>query len=441
MWGTTAFSKTYVWITQTYQQAYMEQPSPRRRVVVTGMGAVTPIGNTREEYWNALINGVSGADHITRFDPTGFVTTFACEVKNFDPVELLDRKTVNRTDLFSQFALVAVDEAMADAGLNSETVDAERSGVVFGSGIGGMWTYHHQQRTLFETDNPRRISPFFIPMLIADIAAGLISIRFNLKGPNYATTSACATSSHAIGDAFMLIQRGDADMMVTGGSEAVVTPMAIAGFNAMKALSTQNDTPKTASCPFDQRRDGFVLGEGSGALVLETLERALDRGAKIYGEIVGVGLTGDAYHMTAPSPEGEGAFRSMRRSIEDAGLAPTDVDYINVHGTSTPLGDIAEIRAIRTLLGDHADNMLISATKSMTGHLLGAAGAIEAIATLLTLQNGIVHPTINNQTPDPEADIDFVPNTARKADVKVAISNTFGFGGHNASLCFKAYEE
>ncbi len=419
----------------------MEKFSRNRRVVVTGIGAITPIGNTVEEYWNGLIEGKSGADYITRFDASDFKTRFACEVKGFDPNDHLDRRMVNRTDLFSQLALVATDQAMADAGVTSETVDSERTGVIFGSGIGGMWTYHHQQTTLFETGGPHRISPFFIPMLIADIAAGLISMRYNLKGPNYATTSACATSSHAIADAFMLIQRGDADMMVTGGSEAVITPMSVGGFNAMRALSTQNDSPQAASCPFDQRRDGFVLGEGAGALVLETLERAQARGAKIYGEIVGIGLTGDAHHMTAPHPEGEGALRSMKQAVRDAGLELTDIDYINVHGTSTPLGDVAEAKAIRSLFGDHADSLLISATKSMTGHLLGAAGAIEAIATLLTINNSKIHPTINNQDPDPEIDIDFVPNVARDAEVNVAISNTFGFGGHNASLCFKKFEE
>jgi 3-oxoacyl-[acyl-carrier-protein] synthase II len=419
----------------------MDQTSRRRRVVVTGMGAITPIGNTLEEYWQGLLEGRSGAAPITRFDATGFDTTFACEVKNFDAVAALGRKQSNRTDLFAQFALVATEQAMADAGMTPETVDPERTGVVYGSGIGGMWTYHHQQRELFETNNPGRISPFFIPMLIADIAAGHISMKYNLKGPNYATTSACATSSHAIADAFMLIQRGDADAMVTGGSEAVVTPMAIAGFNAMKALSTRNDSPATASCPFDVRRDGFVLGEGAGALFLETVERATARGAKIYGEIVGVGMTADAYHLTAPAPGGEGACRSMRQAIRDAGLELTDVDYINVHGTSTPLGDLAEVQAIKTLFADHSKKLMISATKSMTGHLLGAAGAIEAIATLLTIDRGMVHPTINNVTPDPEVDIDFVPNTARKADVRVALSNTFGFGGHNATVCFKKFEE
>lgn len=416
------------------------QNAGRRRVVVTGMGAVTPVGNTVEEYWNGLVAGKSGADYISRFDASSFDTQFACEVKNFDPVALLDRRTVNRTDLFSQYALVATDEAMRMAGLTAETVDSDRTGVIFGSGIGGMWTYHNQFMEYVKSGGPHRISPFFIPMLIADIAAGLISMRYQLRGPNYATTSACATSSHAIADAFILIQRGDADAMVTGGSEAVVTPMAIGGFNAMKALSTRNDSPATASRPYDKGRDGFVLGEGGGVLVLETLERAMDRGATIYAEIAGIGLSADAYHITAPHPEGEGAMRAMAQSVRDADVELTDIDYINVHGTSTPLGDIAEVKGIRNLFGDHANNMLISATKSMTGHLLGAAGAIESIATIMTIRNGMVHPTINNEDPDPEIGMDFVPNVARKADVRVAISNTFGFGGHNASICFKRFE-
>ena len=403
------------------------------------MGAVTPIGNTVEEYWQGLIAGKSGAAPITRFDTGDHVTKFACEVKNFDAEGRLDRKTVNRTDLFTQYALAAAEEAITSSGLNLETIDRDRSGVIFGSGIGGMWTYHHQFCNYME-QGPRRISPFFIPMLIADIAAGQISMKYDLKGPNYATTSACATSSNAIADAFILIERGDADIMVTGGSEAVVTPMAIGGFNAMKALSTRNDSPETASRPYDLGRDGFVLGEGGGVLVLETLDHALDRGATIYAEVAGVGLSADAYHLTAPHPEGDGAHRSMAASLRDAGLELSDVDYINVHGTSTPLGDIAEVRGIRSLFGEHADHILISATKSMTGHLLGAAGAIEAIATILTIRNGIVHPTINNQEPDPAIDVDFVPNVAREADVRVAISNTFGFGGHNASLCFSHYD-
>ncbi len=410
-----------------------------RRVVVTGMGAVTPIGNTRREFWDAMMEGRSGSDFITQFDASDYDTKFACEVKNFDPVALLDRKTANKTDRYTQFALASTDEAMADAGLTREQVDPERSGSIFGSGIGGMWTYHHQQTTLFETGGPHRISPFFIPMLISNIAAGMISIRFNLKGPSYATTSACATSANAIVDAYMLIQRGDADLMVTGGSEAVVTPMAIGGFNAMKALSRRNDSPQTASRPFDANRDGFVLGEGSGTIILESLEHAQKRGAHIYAEIVGVGLTSDAHHMTAPAPNGEGAFRAMKMALKGAGLPVEAVDYINTHGTSTPLGDLAEVHAIKNLFGEHAHSLLISATKSMTGHLLGAAGAVEAIATILAMQNGMVPPTINNETPDPEVDIDFVPNAPRAHEVNVAISNAFGFGGHNCSLCFKKF--
>lgn len=403
------------------------------------MGAVTPIGNTCADFWGAMMEGRSGSDFITQFDAAEYDTRFACEVKNFDPVALLDRKSANRTDRYTQFALVATDEAMADAGLTAESVVPERSGAIFGSGIGGMWTYHHQQTTLFETGGPHRISPFFIPMLISNIAAGMISMRYNLKGPNYATTSACATSANAIADAYILIQRGNADMMVTGGSEAVVTPMAIGGFNAMKALSRRNDSPQTASRPFDADRDGFVLGEGAGAIVLETLDHALARGAKIYAEIVGVGLTADAYHMTAPAPNGEGALRAMKQALGDAGLPPEAVDYINTHGTSTPLGDIAEVQAIKALFGDHAYKLLISATKSMTGHLLGAAGAVEAIATLQAMQHGKVPPTINNETPDPEVDLDFVPNVPRDREVNVAISNAFGFGGQNCSLCFRKY--
>jgi 3-oxoacyl-[acyl-carrier-protein] synthase II len=412
-----------------------------RRVVVTGMGAVTPIGNSVAELWDALCSGKSGADYITRFDASDYDTKFACEVKGFDPLTRLDRKTVNRTDLFAQFALIAAAEAMDDAGLEANLLESERSGVIVGSGIGGMQTYQVQQETLFATGGPHRISPFFIPMFISNIAAGMISMRYNLKGPNYATTSACATSSHAIADAFIHIQRGDADVMITGGSEAVVTPMSIGGFNAMRALSRRNDSPATASRPFDVERDGFVLGEGAGIMVLETLEHALARGADIYGEITGIGLTADAYHLTAPAPGGEGAARAMRHAVDDSDLKLEDVDYINVHGTSTPLGDIAEVEGIKAAFGDHAKKLLISATKSMTGHLLGAAGAVEAIATVLSLKNGIVHPTINNQTPDPAIDLDFVPNIPRTADIRVAISNTFGFGGHNASICIRKFEE
>lgn len=409
-----------------------------RRVVITGMGAITPIGNTVPEYWAGLIAGQSGADYITRFDASEYDTKFACEVKNFDAVARLDRKTVARTDIYSQLALAATDEAINDAGLNAENINPERSGVVFGSGIGGMTTYHAQQKILFE-QGPSRISPFFVPMMISDIAAGLVSMRYNLKGPNFATTSACATSSNAIADAFMLIQRGNADVMVAGGSESVVSPMAIGGFNAMKALSTRNDDPKSGSRPFDTGRDGFVLGEGAGAFILESLDSAISRGAKIHAELVGCGLTADAHHITAPHPEGEGAARAMVLAVQDAGLSMNDVNYINVHGTSTPLGDIAEVLAIKRAFGEHSKNILISATKSMIGHLLGAAGAVQAIATVLMMKNSLVHPTINNQNPDPACDIDFVPNTPREYNIDVAISNAFGFGGHNVSLCFKKF--
>ena len=404
------------------------------------MGAVTPIGNNVADFWQGLLDGKSGASTITRFDPENHTTKFACEVKGFDGVARLDRKTVNRTDLFAQYALAAAGEALDSASIDFDKLDNDRAGVIFGSGIGGMWTYHTQFRNYME-HGPRRISPFFIPMLIADIAAGQISMRYNLKGPNYATTSACATSSNAIADAFILLERGDADMMLTGGSEAVVTPMAIGGFNAMRALSTRNDSPETASRPYDTDRDGFVLGEGGGVLVLETLDHARARGAEIHAEVRGVGLSADAYHLTAPHPEGEGAHRSMAASLRDAEIDPSEVDYINVHGTSTPLGDIAEVKGIQALFGDHSKDLLISATKSMTGHLLGAAGAIEAIATIKTIKEGIVHPTINNQNPDPAIKIDFVPNEARKADIRVAISNTFGFGGHNASICLSRFED
>ena len=412
------------------------------RIVITGVGAVTPIGNTADEYWNGMMQARSGAGPITRFDATEFDTRFACEVKNYDPTLHMTRKEVQRMDLFAQYAMSCAVMAVENAGIDFAACDQERAGVVFGSGIGGMWTYHHQQRNLFERDGkPDRISPLFIPMLISDIAAGHIAIRFGLKGPNYATVSACATSSHAIADALMLMQRGMADVMLAGGSEAVVCPMGIGGFNSMKALSTRNDSPETASRPFDKDRDGFVMGEGGGVLVMETLEHALGRGANILAEIVGIGLTDDAYHITQPAPGGEGAVRSMRLALADAGLQPEDVDYVNAHGTSTHFNDKSESAAIRTVFGDWADKLLVSSTKSMTGHLLGAAGAIEAIATVLAIKNGVVPPTINQITPDPECTLDYVANAPRKHEIRAAISNTFGFGGHNATLCFKAFGE
>jgi 3-oxoacyl-[acyl-carrier-protein] synthase II len=411
------------------------------RVVVTGIGVVTPIGNTVEEFWNAMLEGKSGADYITRFDTTHFETKFACEVKNFDPLLYLNRKEVQRMDLFTQFAIAAATQALQDSGLNLDKINKERTGVIFGSGIGGMWTYHYQQQLVYENNGkPDRISPFFIPMMISDIAAGHIAIRWGFKGPNYATTSACATSSHSLADALMLIQRGDADIMVVGGSEAAICPMGVGGFNAMKALSTRNDDPKTASRPFDKDRDGFVMGEGAGVLILETLEHALNRGAKIYTEFAGFGLTDDAFHITQPAPNGEGAYRSMKLALEDAGLQLQDIDYINAHGTSTPYNDKNETEAIKTLFGDYAYKINISSTKSMTGHLLGAAGAVEAIATVLAIERGIIPPTINYFTPDPECDLNYTPNKPVQRKIRAALSNTFGFGGHNATLAFKAFE-
>lgn len=417
----------------------MSRP-PVPRVVITGLGAVTPIGNTVSDFWSGMMASRSGAADITRFDAAAFDTKFAAEVKGYDPTLHITRKEVQRMDLFTQFAMSAAVMAVEDSGINFEVVDRERCGVIFGSGIGGMWTYHHQQQNLYERGGvPDRISPFFVPMLISDIAAGHIAIRFGLKGPNYGTVSACATSSHSIADALMIMQRGMADVVLAGGSEAVVCPMGIGGFNAMKALSTRNDDPSTASRPFDLHRDGFVMGEGGAILVLETLEHATQRGAKIYAELAGIGLTDDAFHITQPAPGGEGAVRSMKIAIQDAGLQPTDIDYVNAHGTSTPFNDRSESAAIRTVFGDHANTMLVSSTKSMTGHLLGAAGAVEAIATTLAIHHQVAPPTINLTTPDPDCDLDYVANGPRQAPIRAALSNTFGFGGHNATICFKAF--
>ena len=412
------------------------------KIVITGVGAVSPIGNNVEEFWQSMMDGKSGAAPISRFDASDFDTKFACEVKNFDPLLHMNKKEIQRLDLFTQYAISAATMAIEDAGLNFEKINKDRVGVIFGSGIGGMWTYHNQQQELYARGGkPDRISPFFIPMLISDIAPGQIAIRWGLKGPNYGTVSACATSSHSLSDALMNIQRGDADMMLVGGSEAVICPMGVGGFNSMRALSTRNDSPETASRPFDKVRDGFVMGEASGVLVLETLEHALNRGAKIYAEFAGIGLTDDAFHITQPAPGGEGAVRSMSLCIKDAGLTPNDIDYINAHGTSTPHNDRNETQAIKTVFGDRAYKMAISSTKSMTGHLLGAAGAIEAIATVLSIKESMIPPTINYFTQDPECDLDYTPNKSRKLEIHAAISNTFGFGGHNASLCFKAFEE
>ncbi len=412
----------------------------RRRVVVTGIGAMTPIGLNINEFWNNLIAGKSGAAFITRFDAGNFETKFACEVKGFDPLNYFDKKTAQRIDLFTQFALVSTQEAIKNSNLNLDNLDKDRVGVVFGSGIGGMWTWHHQSEIVFKGGGPQRISPFFVPMMISDIAAGHISIKYGFKGLNYATTSACATSAHAIALAAIHIQRGDADVIIAGGSEASICPMGIGGFNAMKALSTRNDAPEKASRPFDKNRDGFVMGEGSATLVLEDYDFAVNRGAPILAELVGIGLTADAYHITAPAPGGEGAVRSMRLCIEDAHIQPEEVDYINAHGTSTPYNDKNETEAIKTLFGDHAYKMVVSSTKSMTGHLLGAAGALEAVVTVLTLMNDIIPPTINYEEPDPECDLNYAPNQAVERKVNYAISNAFGFGGHNVSLLFKKYQ-
>ncbi|HUL43821.1 MAG TPA: beta-ketoacyl-ACP synthase II [Bacteroidota bacterium] len=413
----------------------------KRRVVVTGMGVITPIGLTLDTFWKNCVDGKSGGCKITSFDAEQYDTKIACEVKGFDPLQYIEKKAVNRMDLFTQYAMACAEMAVRDSALNLEKEDRNRIGVIFGSGIGGMWTWHKQMQTVHETGGPHRISPFFVPMMIADIAAGYISMRYQAKGPNYATTSACATSSHAIADALILIQRGDADVIFTGGSEAAITPMGIGGFNAMKALSTRNDAPEKASRPFDAQRDGFVMGEGGGMLVVEELEHARKRGARIYAEIAGIGLTADAYHITAPAPGGEGAIRSMRLCLQDAGVRPEEVQYINAHGTSTPFNDKSETQAIKSVFNSHAPKLFISSTKSMTGHLLGAAGAVEAIVSVLTMHHGIIPPTINYEFPDPECDLNYVPNKSIRQDVGIALSNTFGFGGHNASLLFRKFRE
>jgi 3-oxoacyl-[acyl-carrier-protein] synthase II len=413
-----------------------------KRVVVTGLGALTPIGNNIEEYWDALINGKSGAAPITYFDTSKFKTQFACEVKNFQVEDFIDRKEARKLDQFSQYAMVTSTQAVDDSGLmDYSELNLDRVGVVWGSGIGGLKTFQDEARDFFLGDGTPRFNPFFIPKMIADIAAGHISIKYGFRGPNYVTVSACASSTNAIIDSFNLIRLGKANAIITGGSEAAVNEMGMGGFNALKALSTRNDSPETASRPFDAERDGFVLGEGSGALVLEEYEHAIKRGAKIYAEVIGGGMSGDAYHMTAPHPEGIGARNTMLAALEDAEIDPTKVDYINVHGTSTPLGDVAEVKAIQSVFGDHAYNLNISSTKSMTGHLLGAAGAIEAIACVLAVKNDIVPPTINHFTDDPELDskLNLTFNKAQKRTINIALSNTFGFGGHNTSIIVKKF--
>jgi 3-oxoacyl-[acyl-carrier-protein] synthase II len=411
----------------------------KRRVVVTGIGTVTSIGLTAQEFWSNALAGVCGVDYIKAFDTSEFKTTFGAEVWNFDAQNYIDRKAAQRMDKFTHYAVAAASMAIQDAGLTPENADGDRVGVIIGSGIGGMWTNWDQQNQFYEAKGPRRISPFFVPMLISDIAAGHVSIMNGYKGPNYATTSACATSAHALADALMLIQRGDADVMISGGAESAICPMGLGGFNAARALSTRNDSPKTASRPFDLERDGFVMGDGGGILVLEELGHAQRRGAKIYAEFAGFGLTGDAHHITEPAPGGEGAVRSMKQAIADAGLQPQDVTLISAHGTSTPYNDKNETAAIKTVFGEHAAKLKVNSLKSMTGHLLGAAGAVEAIATVLMLTTGKVHPTINYTTPDPECDLDYVPNTAIDFEADAALSNSFGFGGHNASLLFRKY--
>lgn len=412
-----------------------------KRVVVTGLGAVTPLGNNVTDYWNNLIKGVSGAAPITRFDASKFKTRFACEVKNFDPLEYLDRKEARKQDLFSQYALAVSTQAVEDAGINPDDINVDRAGVVWGSGIGGLQTFQEECFAFAKGDGTPRFNPFFIPKMIADIASGHISIKYGFRGPNYTTVSACASSTNAIIDSFNLIRLGKADVMVTGGSEAAVNEAGVGGFNALHALSQNNDSPETASRPFDKTRDGFVLGEGAGCLILEEYEHAKKRGATIYAELVGGGMSADAHHMTAPHPEGLGALNVMKSALEDANLSPDTVDYINVHGTSTPLGDIAETKAIKTVFGEHAYQLNISSTKSMTGHLLGAAGAIEAIACVLAVKHNVVPPTINHATEDPDIDnkLNFTLNKAQEREVNVALSNTFGFGGHNTSAIFKKY--
>lgn len=412
----------------------------KRRVVVTGLGAVTPIGLNVQDFWNGLISGKNGVAPITHFDASKFDTKFAAEVKDFNPDLYFDKKAVKRLDRFSQFAIAASVQAIDDAKVDFENFNKDRAGVIFGSGIGGLETLQNEHWKYFQDKNPGIISPFFIPMMIADLAAGQISIRFGLKGPNYATTSACATASHAISDAFMLIQRGSADFMICGGSEASITEIGMGGFNAMKALSTWNERYSEASRPFDKDRNGFVMGEGAGAIVLEELNHALKRGAVIYAELSGIGLTADAHHITAPAPGGEGAVRSMKMAIEDAGLDLTQIQHINAHGTSTPHNDINETKAIKTVFGDHAYKLVVNSTKSMTGHLLGAAGGIEAIATILSIKNSMIPPTINLDNPDPECDLNYSAKAVTKMEIKNAISNTFGFGGHNASLLFNKFE-
>ncbi|GAB4337710.1 MAG: beta-ketoacyl-ACP synthase II [Calditrichia bacterium] len=405
----------------------------KRRVVITGVGAVTPIGNSVNEFWKALLAGKSGAAEITLFDTETHTTKFACEVKNFSAEGIIEPKELKRMDRFSQFAIVAAEEAIKNSGLDLTKINSERAGVLIGSGIGGLSSFE-TEHSKFLQSGARRVSPFFITQMIIDIAAGHISMKYDLKGPNFAAVSACATATHSIGEAFKIIQRGDADIMVTGGSEAAITPMGIAGFNVMKALSTRNDSPETASRPFEKNRDGFVMGEGAGILVIEEYEHAKKRGAEILAEVRGIGFTADAHHITAPAPGGEGAVRAMKACLADGGLSLDEIDYINAHGTSTPYNDVTETQAIKTTFGEYAYKLHVSSTKSMTGHLLGAAGAVEAIASALAIKNNVIPPTINYEEPDPECDLNYVPNEPIEKEVNAVISNTFGFGGHNAVI-------
>ncbi len=413
-----------------------------KRVVVTGLGALTPLGNSVPEYWNSLLAGTSGANLITRFDASKFKTRFACELKGFNVEDHIERKEARKMDPYTHYAMVVAKQAVEDSGIDLEKVNKDRIGVIWGSGIGGLYTFQQECFNFAHGDGTPRFNPFFIPKMIADIASGFISIQYGFRGPNYTTVSACASSNNAIIDSYNYIRLGKADIFVTGGSEAAITEAGVGGFNALKALSENNENFSTASRPFDQTRDGFVLGEGGGCLILESLDHALARGANIYAEVIGGGMSADAYHITAPHPEGLGALNVMRAALEDAEIKPEEIDYINVHGTSTPLGDVQEAKAIQHVFGEHAYNLNISSTKSMTGHLLGAAGAIEAIATIMAVKNNIVPPTINFANPDPELDpkLNFTFNKAQAREVRVAMSNTFGFGGHNTSAVFKKWE-
>ncbi len=415
----------------------------KRRVVITGMGALTPIGLTVDEFWNSMMESKSGCDFITHFDTSRVETKFACEVKGFDPANYMDKKNARRLDLFSQYALAAAKSAMDDSGLNAENMSVEEketTGVIFGSGIGGFNTFY-KQAIINHTEGPNRVSPFFIPMMIPDIAAGLIAMEYGFKGPNYCIVTACATANNNIIDSYLLIKNGLVNRVLSGGSEAGILEIGIAGFNASKALSTRNDSPQTASRPFDATRDGFVMGEGGGVLVVEELEIAKKRNAKIYAELIGIGISADAYHITAPDPEGRGAILAMQMALRNANIQPSDIDYINMHGTATGLGDIAETKAIKKVFGDYAYKLNVSSTKSMTGHLLGAAGAVEAIATILAIRNNKIPPTINFEHPDPECDLNYTFNKPLEKEVNIGLSNAFGFGGHNTSVIFKKYEE